>query len=298
MDQKKDDTFLSRWLNQELSEEELKEFQSSKEYPQYEKILLGSNAIETLDFDIEGALNKIKASKNEKPVINLNRKLWIGGIAASLALLIGFFFLLKSETTITTSFGEQTAFQLPDDSEVTLNANSVISYADSDWEDSRKLELEGEAFFSVKKGKRFTVETTSGAVTVLGTKFNVQIIEALFEVVCYEGKVMVSQNDTEYILTPGKAFRLIGDVPSEYSTGSKAPGWKNHESTFESLPLKYVLVALENQFNIQFDGAVLDQDLLFSGSFPHSDMELALKIVFEPLQVDYTIKDNTVFLEN
>jgi ferric-dicitrate binding protein FerR (iron transport regulator) len=46
-----------------------------------------------------------------------------------------------------------------------------------------------EAYFQVKKGQTFSVNTTDGVVKVLGTHFNVKQRKNYFEVNCFEGLV-------------------------------------------------------------------------------------------------------------
>jgi ferric-dicitrate binding protein FerR (iron transport regulator) len=55
-----------------------------------------------------------------------------------------------------------------------LNAASKLSFNEKKWADQRALTLEGEAFFKVQKGQTFSVNTTAGVITVLGTQFNVK----------------------------------------------------------------------------------------------------------------------------
>ncbi len=72
------------------------------------------------------------------------------------------------------------------------------------------------------------------------------------------------------------------------------PTWINHESTFESVPLSVVIKALERQYGLVFKGQSLSLDMEFSGGFPHNDMALALRLVFEPLKVSYKVENNRV----
>ena len=60
---------------------------------------------------------------------------------------------------------------LPDGSLVELNAGSRLTYSNT----SRKVELQGEAFFQVQKDEvQFVVSTGISKVVVLGTAFNVR----------------------------------------------------------------------------------------------------------------------------
>ena len=89
---------------------------------------------------------------------------WATGIAASIVLLFGMFYGLNTGTTTHQSdYGTQLSVVLPDGSEAILNANSKIEFNTTDWKnENRTLELDGEAYFKVKKGSLFTVKTSKG----------------------------------------------------------------------------------------------------------------------------------------
>ena len=117
------------------------------------------------------------------------------------------YFCLKNfvPQTQTANFGEKTTFSLPDNSEVVLNSGSEINYKKWNWDNNRRLELKGEAYFRVSKGRRFEVQTSLGKVSVLGTQFNVKARKNRFDVVCYEGRVKVNYANTQIILTHGQS---------------------------------------------------------------------------------------------
>jgi len=105
-----------------------------------------------------------------------------------------------------TAFGETQTIELPDGSIVILQANSELKVA-KDWTAAavRLTQLEGEAFFSVEKGKgtfpvKFVVETEDFQVEVLGTQFNVLDREENQRVVLVEGKVQLIKEDEDRIL--------------------------------------------------------------------------------------------------
>ena len=165
-------------------------------------------------------------------------------------------------------------------------------FNDSDWKESRQLTLDGEAYFKVEKGSTFTVNTNNGSVTVLGTQFNVNSKKDFFDVVCYQGKVRVNSNSLDYILLPTNSFRKINGSSSESSTTQLLqPTWIDGESTFKSVPIKYVITALEDQYNIKIDSELIDDSTIFSGSFPHKNLNIALITVFDALKIRYNEKE-------
>ncbi len=303
LDDKKDDIFLSRWINDELSPEELREFQSHPEYKYYMKIITGADALDLRDYNIDMALDTIKTKndhvqdKTTKPII----KLWpYAAAAASIAIIIGLFIFTSTDTTFTTAHGEQLAVLLPDGSEMILNAKSDASFNKKNWDSNRTVSLHGEAYFKVKKGSKFTVTTTNGNVSVLGTQFNVQSQGSYFEAVCYEGKVKVTHNKDSKVLTAGKAYRNIKNVTPEYWTFTdQEPSWIHNISSFRSVPLYYVFNKLEQQYNINIETNGIDTAVIYTGTFPNNNKEVALKTVFSTLGIQYQISEDnkTVVLE-
>ena len=63
--------------------------------------------------------------------------------------------------TISTQKGEQTSIILPDGSKVWLNVDTKLSYKVDFGAKSRKLELEGEAYFEVKKNEKKALSISS-----------------------------------------------------------------------------------------------------------------------------------------
>ena len=299
----KDDTFLARWLSNELSDEELKDFQESEDFAMFEKIVSGSRAIRSESFDEHKILERIKESQPSKVRPLYTRRVWLYGAAASVVLVLTFaLFNIFSKPTlieVASGKGEKKTIFLPDGSEVILNANSVAAYIVENWDENRFVDLRGEAYFKVKTGNQFTVRTASGSVSVLGTQFNVQAINGFFEVKCFEGSVQVQSENDEEVLKPKRAFRRINRNRAILtSIVEGTPSWINNESVYTRIPFKYVLIGLENQYDIVFEGKTAADDLTFSGTFPHDDLDLALKVVLGSLQINYTVNGKTVVLED
>ncbi|CAM1340083.1 FecR family protein [Tenacibaculum aestuarii] len=297
----KDETFLARWIANELSPKELEEFQQSDVYHQFKAIDDASQLLKAPDYNQKEALtqiqNKLQSKEANKKVVKLIPN-WMYGAAASIALLISFFYFNYSTNDISTSYGEYSTITLPDNSTVHLSPNSTVSYKKYKWDGNRELSLKGKAFFEVEKGKSFTVNTTEGNVTVLGTKFTVNTSENYFEVLCYEGKVKVtSKSNDEAILTLGKAYRNYNEKAEKWTFNSDSPSWLKGESSFTNVPLYQVIKALENQFNLKFDSSKIDTEKRFTGTYTHEDVNIALQTVFAPMKISYKLaKNSTVIL--
>ncbi|NVN17718.1 DUF4974 domain-containing protein [Muricauda sp. HICW] len=295
------ENYLAKWLSGELSEDELREFKGSEAYASYQKLKDVSSRLVAPEFDADQALQRLKDEyiDNAPKVISLNPFKKFLRVAAVIAVLLAgsYFYINTLDENVTTEFAERSEVVLPDDSEIFLNADSQISYNEKSWDKNRNIDLQGEAFFKVAKGKKFTVSTDHGTVSVLGTQFNVENRKGFFEVTCYEGLVSVTYNNEELKLPAGNSFLVIdGKIVSTGAPNGNSPSWMNNESSFESIPLKYVFAELERQFNIQVSIENIDTNLLFTGSFNNTDLKMALKSISTPSQTRFKIDgDNVLF---
>tara|TARA_R110002049_G_scaffold131504_1_gene290266 strand:+ start:902 stop:1810 length:909 start_codon:yes stop_codon:yes gene_type:complete len=293
------ENYLAKWLNNELSEEELVRFKESKEYASYLKLRKATDKLVGPDFDMEKAWEDLNTQKNsiETKVVKLNPFKKYVSIAAAIALIFTATYLYYGTLTenISTQYAERAEIVLPDASEVQLNADSQITYSKKDWDNKRNITLNGEAFFKVAKGKRFTVTTENGTVTVLGTQFNVENRKDYFEVACYEGLVSVVYNKKEVKLPAGNSLVVInGEVQALEIPNIKEPSWIGNESNFKSIPLQYVLDEFQRQFNLEVTTQNIDTDQLFTGSFSNTDKNLALQSISTPSQMKYKLEGNKV----
>ncbi|MGB5360151.1 MAG: FecR family protein, partial [Eudoraea sp.] len=283
------ENYLAKWLNNDLSEEELAVFKKSAEYASYEKLLEVSGSLEAPDFDMDKAFNDFKNNQLQKDVkvikMNPMRKLWRIAAAIAVIFVASYFYISTLDESISTQYAERNEVRLPDNSEIILNADSRITYSEKNWAKERNISLEGEAFFKVAKGQKFTVATKDGLVTVLGTQFNVENRKGFFEVTCYEGLVSVIFNGKESKLPAGNSFIAInGNVLKTESPANTIPSWMSNESTFRSIPLKYVLDEFERQYNIEVKTQNINLEQLFTGSFSNTNINLALQSISTPSQ--------------
>ncbi|MFL9844881.1 FecR family protein [Flavobacterium rhizosphaerae] len=288
----KDDVRLAKWLNDEMDEKELEEFMSSPEYATYSRIKEFSAQLTAPEGNIDSIYQKIKEQR-QRPVKQVPvRKLsaWLPRIAALFIIAFGlaWFFYTSHTTTQVANAGKRTTFMLPDNSKVVLNAASEADYKTWNWDDNRRVELEGEAWFKVAKGKTFDVVTPQGTVTVVGTQFNVKEREGRFEVTCFEGKVKVTSNNQEVLLTPGKSVVFENgkktDLPAREEI--KQPGWINYKTYFNSENIKNIVKEMERQYNIEIvlmdNISKADLNRSYTGQIPMDDLDSAIETI-EPI---------------
>lgn len=299
MEEKYDDTFLARWLADDLNAEEKLRFENSPEYTAYLQIIESADQLEVPSYDKQAALKSIQ--QKQQILAPKTKKLntsWLYAAAAVVLLLVGFSYVyVTSGETFKTGYGNQQTVLLPDGSEVILNAKSSLSFQTYSWNTNRSVSLDGEAYFNVKSGAKFTVTTSSGTVEVLGTAFNVFTGDDLFEVKCHEGKVKVtSKTEQTTILTQGNAFSAIEGKTTSWNFDIHNPTWREGESNFREMPLKRVITALQDQYKIQFVLEDIDTSERFTGSFSHTNLKLALRTVFVPMEISYTFKGEKIIL--
>lgn len=290
--------YLAQWLNKEITDSELKSFIKDEDFNIYVKIK------ERLDYFEAPLFEKDNLKENiDKKILNKDIKVkkmtysWVYAVAAMLAVIFSVYFYNSTKAIqYATKTGETLSIELLDGSNVVINSESVVSFSKKEWKKERSLKLTGEAFFKVKKGKKFTVKTDNGTVSVLGTEFNINSQNNFFNVKCYSGKVSVIHNTDTIFLTKGKAYQFNGSKTETWDFIAAKPAWFNNESTFKSTPLKIVIKSLENHFGIDIKSDNIGENQIFTGSYSYDDLDVALKSVFYPMGIRYRIDNKIVFL--
>jgi len=237
---------------------------------------------------LDGIWDKIDNATTEKGRIRPFRSIYLYAASAAAILIFLVIGLLPQMETFTTENGEITNVTLPDDSEVTLNAGSQIVYSGNRFNTHRKVQLTGEAYFKVSKGNTFSVVTTEGTIKVLGTTFNVRSRDKKLSVICYTGKVKVSDHFTSVYLTKGeKTAKLPGEIlqdaqPTDTNEGLK---WRNGLFYFQNTSLKEVLAELSRQYDAVIYLPESEEKRVITTSFDNKNITSALFNILWPLNL-------------
>ncbi|WP_121667227.1 FecR family protein [Mesonia aquimarina] len=134
---------------------------------------------------------------------------------------------------------------LPDSSIVELEPRSKLKFA-NDFENNRKVHLNGEAYFKVAKNKQypFQVFCKNTTTTVLGTEFTVKAdTNNTVSVKLYEGKVQMNVKDSihNWLLSPGEEFI--------YNKSTLAVEVFDHFKDFNNEPLSSVISYLQENYH-------------------------------------------------
>lgn len=220
-----------------------------------------------------------------------------GAVAAIALVLLMMNIGSEYNTTVQTPYAMVKTVNLPDGSTVQINVDSKLEYNSKSWDKNRFVSLDGEAFFSVQKGSKFTVKTDQGNVTVLGTSFNVNTRNKALSVICKTGKVAVSNSQKETILTPNQSVRIANqkhefiDKVLEIVDRSN---WTKGSYSYNNESLSKVIEDLERQYDINIS---IDKQLTvteYTGGFLTGDMDNSLSEVMWPLGLKYTVTGKNV----
>ena len=282
-----DDTFLARWVAGELSEEERKAFEETDAFKDFEKINTSAQNLRGPTVDTERAFKVVKAkiaAKGKPKVV----KLWYAA-AASVIVLLSLGVLLTANKTYQTGIGEKMMVTLPDSSTIHLNVNSSLTHQRFFWSKNKEVTFRGEGYFEISKGEGFTVQTSKGTVTVLGTQFNI-IDRDIFEVKCLEGKVRFEAKNRDVnpkILTKGMLVTVNDNGLFEDTFDEDTPTWMLGKSSFYNEPFNNVLQAFKKYYPVTFELKNIDLSRRYTGSFVHDDLETALQTTFLPMGITY-----------
>jgi ferric-dicitrate binding protein FerR (iron transport regulator) len=245
-------------------------------------------------------------SKLDSRKIPLKSKLptsfYVISIAATLLFLIGMMTFFRFYTkTLYCPAGQHLTVELPDHSEVILNAESIIAWHPFWMKFDRGVKLEGEAYFHVKKGTGFKVISTNGETKVLGTTFNVYSREEDYRVSCFSGSVHISSptgNQTA-ILKPGdqgmiQKNGMIQLLQSRNLESSKS--WIDNMFVFTGASLNSVIQEIERQYNITIT-LKENNPLSYTGNFNKSiSAKEVLSLICTSLDLKFEAKSDNEYL--
>ena len=142
---------------------------------------------------------------------------------------------------VSTPAATTTLVTLSDGTKVMLNANSTLEYPVSfDDAEVREVRLKGEAHFEVTKNphRPFVVKAGEMQTQVLGTIFDVKAYRKdAPKVTLMQGKVKVSNADTEVEMRPGQTATLQADKIVVSKASSSASDWLEGDFDMDQVTL-------------------------------------------------------------
>jgi len=179
-----------------------------------------------------------------------------------------------NSNTIVTPRGGQYCVSLPDGSRVWMNAESKLTYPVSFSGNTRKIALQGEAYFEVAHNpkKPFIVDFEGSNVKVLGTHFNICAYGdgEKPKTTLLQGSVEVSTNNCKKIILPGQQAISSHNIAIIKVDTNHVMGWKNGNFSFEHERIGTVMGKISRWYDvdIKYQGKVTQEE--FVGSIPKS----------------------------
>ncbi|MFS4491999.1 FecR family protein [Maribacter sp. 2308TA10-17] len=260
--------------------------------------------------ELDAVLDQIK-SKTDKKVIPLKKKLnarlkkytAIAAVCILFLTLGNVFFNGSSEVVHKTGFGEIIDLKLPDGTSVVLNGNSEIKY---EKDNSRNIELTGEAYFKVKSipstNAKFWVNTKDLKVEVYGTQFHVNTREEKTDVLLDEGSIhLVLQNGTTKKMVPGElvSFSKGNNEVTHQKVTTEIPYslWREGTYVFNNITLQEVMNNIEHAYGLEVE--FIDEELkqqLLTGGIPNQNLKICLSAIEKSTGTRIVQKDNSLIL--
>ncbi len=202
--------------------------------------------------------------------------------------------------------GQKSIIRLRDGTEVHLNSNSTLKYTSDFGIGNRKVELNGEAYFSVAKDpkKPFTVISGNILTTALGTEFNINCRTGNNpRIILTEGKIKVedrSKYTPPLILLPNQSIDY--DIDTGFSAITDIDNldeilWIHGVLKFEHTPLIKVIDELENWYGVKIHVVGDPQGLHYSGEFKGEYLSNILESMSFSLGLEYAQENEFVELK-
>lgn len=203
---------------------------------------------------------------------------------------------------INVPLGQMSNITLYDGTQVWLNSGTRLKYANDFGDKSRKIILEGEAFFKVKRNEiPFKVQLKNCEVEVMGTSFNVRSFqdENLSEITLVEGSIKMNTLSGKEIiqLKPSQQITVSDDLKSNslktVDTGFYK-SWTEGKIVFHEERLADIVLRLERWYNVEIQlTSPKIGELCFSGTIlknkPFDQIAKAFEILL-PLKIEYQNK--------
>jgi ferric-dicitrate binding protein FerR (iron transport regulator) len=243
----------------------------------------------------------------EEPKYKGSISLWYKVAAAVLVIVsVGYYFMLGNKYVVVSTKQTDVVSRLilPDGTELSLNAGTIIKYDKENFISDRKLVLEqGEVFIQVTKhnGSQFRIDLGDVEAMDIGTSFNVVKNDTHASVIVEEGKVAMKRRTAgeQVLLTPG----MLG----VYNTGTKQlsrmsntdpnyKAWVDKKFTFREMPFERVAAQLKKVYKmpLMIKGDDLKSRKL-TAKLHYQTLDSVLEVISASLQCK-VVKEQNVYV--
>ncbi len=267
--------FRSDHTTEIASKNSIKKFYKNDIPPGSDKAILqladGSTIV--LDDANDGAL----AQQGNSKVIKLNGKLNYNALPGSNEVVYN---------SISTPRGGKFQIELPDGTQVWLNATSSLRFPTAFVEKNRRVEITGEAYFEVAKDKSkpFIVSVNGAEVEVLGTHFNVMAYkdEAVVKTTLLEGAIKFVKGTASNTLKPGQQAQVLNSGQVKVVDGvnlDEVVAWKNGLFNFQGEDIGTVIRLLARWYDVDVIYNEKIDDLFYAKIPRSTNLSAVLKLL-------------------
>jgi ferric-dicitrate binding protein FerR (iron transport regulator) len=214
-------------------------------------------------------------------------------------------FLRPGQPEVKTAYGQISRQQLPDGTEVTMNANSRLSYSPG-WKDGadREVWVNGEAFFHVTKTplkSRFIVHTDHFDIIVTGTQFNVVNRHGKDNVLLQEGSIILHARDGKDLnMIPGDFAEFNGDrqLAKRPAKNDSILAWKEQKLVFDKTPLRELVTIINEQYGIRVrlaEDSIGDRTI--SAILPNNNLNVLLQALEATSEFDVVRQEEGIVIK-
>ncbi len=247
---------------------------------------------------LDNISEKTLLSQGETNIIRLNDGsiLYKAGVAEDTVI---------SYNTISTPKGGQYQIILPDSTHVWLNAASSIRFPTSFKNDTRTVELSGEAYFEVteNKTKPFLVKVQESTITVLGTSFNINAYadEHDINTTLLEGSVKFDRNNIAKKINPGEQIiynTLSNSMNIRDADIRQVMSWKNGFFEFDNMELSVIMRQIARWYDVELEFHRALPDLKLSGGISRKLTLQDLQKLMEANGVLFSIEGKKIIVDH
>ncbi|GAA0547363.1 FecR domain-containing protein [Chitinophaga japonensis] len=294
----------------------------------------GNRMPDNAELALQRTLSRIRQQPGHTPTPRLKERTfrhrgWMlaGGMAATVLVLLGLFFLLRRPqpagriaraATDTAHWqnrqnGKATKaiLELTDGSKIWLNADSRLTYPEVFTGGSREVYLEGEAFFEVANNptRPFIIHLRKGTIKVLGTSFNIRAYEnEPVQTSVTTGKVAFipkyeagsGKKPDTILITPDVKVTFshsTGNIVKENTTSEDDKAWTEGRLVFRNATLETIGMELERAFGkkVRF-AADAPRHYRLTGSFRQNSLQEIMYYLARSRPFRYEITDSTLVI--
>lgn len=231
----------------------------------------------------------MEASAPPAKVVNIKRKRVWYSVAAILVvcLAVGLTYFLQTRPVtseqIASNYGKVLKNELPDGTEVILNANSKLTLGKT-WQEgkTREVWVKGEVFFHVRKTPthdKFIVHTDAFDIEVTGTSFNVKNKDGKSSIILKQGSVIIHRKgEPDIKMKPGDYVAFENNqIQKTTVTKDDYLLWTQNKLVFDDTPLSSVANTIKEHYGVEVQ-LVGDsvRNITISGILPNNNLDVLI----------------------